>query len=1417
MIPHLPVRRTFSVFDAQRGIEESVSDWFTKYSRRDARITWRDLLSKRLVVVLGEAGLGKTSEFRQQAKELITQGKPAFFLPLNELSTRDALDLVLEPSAERLHRWRNSNEQGYFFLDSVDEARLKSTAAFAQSLRLVAGHLLYPHADRATIIISSRISDWGIAAVQRAVEELLLEPLRSASSKEPYAGGATHDVRRKARGGKSAISIDVMALNPLDEVDAKHLAVAFGAARIDALWREVIEGGYLFMATRPLDLEWMVRRWEKAGKLGTYSELIENAVEERLNERNPGYREAGQVLSPKQLRAGAEALAAACVFSNLSHVGLPDLSGAIGALSAQDVLPGWKPQEIDRLLGTALFDEATFGQVKFHHRAVREFLAACWMRERLAEGLSLLSALELFVMTAYESPILLERRRATLCWLASMHAPTREYVIRSHPELLMFEGDPERWSKDDVVDAFDALLHKLAAGYRPNWYNDESELRRLARQIPEDVLCDQLTRFAKIPNALHRILSLVKYAGARACASLVRDLYCDPNAQPEEIAWFIDVLGVIGRPEDQRMLVEDLIGGRLKDAESIALAISAAGIARFSDQELRGVLRRIESRAEEATSTAFYVSRSLLGESDPSQMLRLLEALELTLPQETIASAAHDGGFDAKEHSAAWSLHAMSEWIQDAIELLPITSTSAPPVITRQCLLLHRLRDTTYVNDYDLEKARSLIGERPVLRRALALEIMKAKPDQTFYELIHHPGIVSFGGEDLPALLIEAARKDISADEQKAWFRLTLDVAIYSTRGLTRRNALLSLSAATDDDGRRVIQAERARRLEGSRTRRSWRREQRERKRKARKERADHSLELQQHIEEIRRARDRERLIELLTYSIAEGRSTRYSRPDIDRIRAAFGADIADAFREGLIRVWRTVDIKSPNDYPDHKSPWVAILGLASINLHMAHGLRPASLTPAEITRAVQLSVWEREHNSWLTELSDIQPEIVYDAIALWLDGELRDPTASRQRVTEFCLSAPSPLRERALARAFELIAEGAIVDEPLKLKLLRAMARQSDGLRNGAAQYAITQLNASCDGSDPAFPLRWFELVTRVDMAMAVRWVLSHLPTSEDDRHPFVASVAGVLGDSWGSSMLGSDEAIAAVTEFFDVLANNFIEVTTEAVDDGDGFRPTIRRLSSQIVEFLVGVRGSVAHGALIALALKYGATSRGPWLLDRVQAHAAIEAEASSAIAPKELLTLEWRYCREPDTVGQLFDQVLARLTDIKLAVERGPFSERLLLPAGIPEKHLQLWLASRLSDTPLRRFNPRFHVHREPVVDLDKRTDIELSARPGKVCVEIKPLDRERGYSAASLADTLRTQLVGQYLRGRNSKHGILVVLRLDDKQWEIPGKAGLRQFSDLVTFLEDECRKVHADVKDVEALRIVSIDCVSLPQG
>ena len=136
-------------------------------------------------------------------------------------------------------------------------------------------------------------------------------------------------------------------------------------------------------------------------------------------------------------------------------------------------------------------------------------------------------ALGLFIQASYGDEVLLKSRRSALCWLASLNAQVRERIILQFPEMLMFEGDPQCWSADDVIEAFKGYLQRLETGYRRDWWNDASELRRVARMLPPDFLAESLNRYSESPEVLHELLRLVSHGKVTACADAIFQLYCD--------------------------------------------------------------------------------------------------------------------------------------------------------------------------------------------------------------------------------------------------------------------------------------------------------------------------------------------------------------------------------------------------------------------------------------------------------------------------------------------------------------------------------------------------------------------------------------------------------------------------------------------------------------------------------------------------------------------------------------------------------------------------------------------------------------------------------------------------------------------------------------------------------------------------
>ena len=120
-------------------------------------IDWENVLENKRVVIIAEAGAGKTHELLHKAKELHENGKPAFFMRLEYL--KDGLESAFENLGDNDYldfaTWKQSDESGYIFLDSVDEAKLSDPREFERALRRLRMELGTSLAQ-ATIVVSSR-------------------------------------------------------------------------------------------------------------------------------------------------------------------------------------------------------------------------------------------------------------------------------------------------------------------------------------------------------------------------------------------------------------------------------------------------------------------------------------------------------------------------------------------------------------------------------------------------------------------------------------------------------------------------------------------------------------------------------------------------------------------------------------------------------------------------------------------------------------------------------------------------------------------------------------------------------------------------------------------------------------------------------------------------------------------------------------------------------------------------------------------------------------------------------------------------------------------------------------------------------------------------------------------------------------
>src|ERR1700730_15040131 len=107
-------------------------------------VVWPELLKHARVLLLAEAGSGKTVEMTEQVNHLVSEGRFAFFVAIEQLD-REPLIQILSPAEEqRLEAWKiDARAPAWFFLDAVDEVKLtdgKLERALSRLSKAVDGH-----------------------------------------------------------------------------------------------------------------------------------------------------------------------------------------------------------------------------------------------------------------------------------------------------------------------------------------------------------------------------------------------------------------------------------------------------------------------------------------------------------------------------------------------------------------------------------------------------------------------------------------------------------------------------------------------------------------------------------------------------------------------------------------------------------------------------------------------------------------------------------------------------------------------------------------------------------------------------------------------------------------------------------------------------------------------------------------------------------------------------------------------------------------------------------------------------------------------------------------------------------------------------------------------------------------------------
>lgn len=279
------IERTFQEIPEGKLSEAVQPSYLNDLLGQSQVMTWEDLLRSQRILLISEAGSGKTYECEEQAKRLWNEGKPAFFIELTELENNDPPDLLAIEERARFDSWLSSqSETATFFLDSIDELKL-SLRSFERALkRLKKG--IHNQLDRARIIITTR----PIKLDEKLIRDLLPIPPKhplKLNNEDDFARVAMRDHQDQSDNKENVTpEWQIVNLMPLSNEQIVEFSKCQGVQEPKALLDDLEKRHAQEFAQRPQELIALCADWQVNKRIRNHYDQVNTSTRVKLLPRD---------------------------------------------------------------------------------------------------------------------------------------------------------------------------------------------------------------------------------------------------------------------------------------------------------------------------------------------------------------------------------------------------------------------------------------------------------------------------------------------------------------------------------------------------------------------------------------------------------------------------------------------------------------------------------------------------------------------------------------------------------------------------------------------------------------------------------------------------------------------------------------------------------------------------------------------------------------------------------------------------------------------------------------------------------------------------------------------------------------------------------------------------------------------------
>jgi hypothetical protein len=1419
---YVSLERQFSPVPKSQEEAES-NEILSVWGKADSK-TWNDLYSEYRCVILAEGGAGKTEELRHQAVFLASQDKPSFFIRIEDIET-DFYEAFEIGEENQFQAWLKSTEEAWFFLDSVDEARLESPRAFEKALRRFASGIKRG-AHRAHIYVSSRPYAWRPKEDRRLLDEVLFV-------------ATPHDSECDENGhqSKPQSSLTIYTMRHLDEGRIRRFCSAREVKGIDRLLNEIERTNLLSLAERPFDLDAILAKWTEDNALGNRSDLLQHNINTRLRDDHNTDRAQRQPLNLERAREGACRLAAAVVLTGQVGLNVPDAEPVKPGIEAESVLADWHPNDVRALLERGIFNDIIYGAVRFRNRDIRELLAAEWFSGLLKTGNSRFSVETLFFREQYGEKIVTPRLRPILPWLILLDGEVRRRALENHPEIAIEEGDPSQLPLSERQRILAGIVGRIVSNEDDRSARDNSSIARIANTDLTEDTQQLINEYKDNDDAIFFLARLVWQGGMTNCVASLSAIAADCNRGIYTRIASARAVMTCGSAEQKsclwqqlnessvkipRKLLAELVQESVPDSNNVAqIVVSLGKLPPYERYKSTGLGRALH---------AFVEGFPIVG--DQQIITHLFDGLYSHLEKSPYVERRECRV--SKEY--AWLLGPATHGVERLIEA---RNSGALEMTTLSIMLMVPALRFWHGVDINEHKGnlQELVPGWPKLNDALywasieqargAKAVKSGEPLTNDWSVSWLGHFWSFDTASLPRLIDYMHSRPLQDDRSVA---LSTAFGVYEQADRPA-HILSSLQSAVAEDSVLRHQLDILRNPPVSEMMRmdeeehaEYQRKWDEKEEREKQDRDTWKAKLRTHPDWIRNPPNLKPgeftydqlwlMFELHDRDSTTGRS---EYADWQALIPDFGDAIAHSYRDAAVNHWRNYvpTLQSEGVKRDNTTPYSLTFALAGLEMEASES--PdffGNLDEAQARHALRYITWELNgFPSWFERIHQAFPRLAEEAVIKELLWELEN-TGSDKPMHYILqdLAYHAPWLHAPMA---PVILEWVEIN-PTRINTNRQYCRHI--LANGETDMIKLAKLASrqiAQPNDPDSIAWWHAFHVDCEPVNGIpefeQWLLSL--SEEMATQAAQVFVTTLIGDRFVNEcgpIIGRFRTADHLKSLY-VLMHRYIQEKKDINRAGEGsYSPVLRddaqEARNRLFSLLSQIPGKASYTAIKQLIHEHPDPSYHSWMAKQAYKRAEEDGDLEPWTA-EQVSAFDKSQTIIPATHYQLFDLAVHRLYDLKNWLERGNDSNWRTWQKADGETEMRTLIAHWLN----QECRNLYTTAQEPELANSQRMDIWLQNTnvSSPVPIELKLLDK--AWSGRKLCERLRNQLVGDYLREQSAGCGVMLLVwqgRKLKKQWIINGhRVGL---SKLASALNLYWQDIAGEYPGIQAINVIVID-------